>query len=160
MTMFSLTLPSEQNNFKTLPKEKKISSVAVSKDKAFFSSNRIVRGITKKGKEYYKLDTSVPDDIINLSAHAPNIYATGEYIMYQYSDSVEQSFFMSPDRINAMTSFNALDPTVEDAVLGCNDRIIRIVRNSNIILEVVVEGATSSLSPYAVEQDRSSKQYV
>jgi hypothetical protein len=58
----------------------------------------MVRGINKKGKEFYSIETGVPDDILNLRALAPDLWVASEYIMYHYNESTETEFFMSPGK--------------------------------------------------------------
>ncbi|KAL9651636.1 hypothetical protein ABK040_001581 [Willaertia magna] len=144
MHTFSIKRGSVNTSFKSLPHIKPIKGVELFNNKAFFVYGQTVKGITKKGKEFYRLDSNISEDASGMTISVPNLWLNGQYVLYHYVDSEERGFYMSPDRINVVIPyFEEKDKT--KAILGCQDRKIRIVSDSECISQFVTEGAVSSL---------------
>ena len=60
-----------------------------------------VRGISKKGKEFFRFNTQVTETIKRVDIHDKDIWTAGEYVHNHYIEGKDQSFFLCPDRINA-----------------------------------------------------------
>ena len=114
-------------------------------DKIFVASGATVRGVNKKGKEFFKFSTNLTEPIKDVRVDGDRIWTTGEYVSNQYVDCVDAHFFASNDVI----ADARLAPVVLDAeknpVLACRDRFVRVVQGSELYYEAAVAGAASAL---------------
>jgi Bardet-Biedl syndrome 7 protein len=114
-------------------------------DKIFVASGATVRGVNKKGKEFFKFSTNLTEPIRDVRVDGDRIWATGEYVSNQYVDCVDAHFFASNDVI----ADSRIAPVVLDAeknpVLACRDRFVRVVQGSDLYYEAAVAGAASAL---------------
>ena len=96
-----------------LPKE--ISRVVISgtadKSSVFFAVGVQIRGMTRKGKEFFKLDTSHTETIAQLHVQGMNLWSAGTYTLNCYASQnntiSDKYYFVCEDVINEMivTSF-------------------------------------------------------
>ena len=95
---------------KTENQAKEISRVVLSgnaqKYSMFFAAGQSIRGVTKKGKEFFKLDTSHTEIIKSLHVAGQFLWSAGDYILNCY-ESVENKildkyFYICEDKINDM----------------------------------------------------------
>ena len=66
------------------------------------------------------------------------VVATDEFLTYP----------LSTDKICDVTNYSITGAPISEAVLGCHDRVIRVVQDSNVLLEIVVEGPANSVTNY------------
>ena len=85
-----------------------------------------IRGLTKKGKEFYRFATHLTESIRALHVHDAAMWVAGETVLYQFQDSKEVQCYVSPDRINAVEVWNpwhgrTLRPYLKElsVLLGC-----------------------------------------
>ena len=116
------------------------------KTNVFFANGQCVRGVTKKGKEFYRLDSNISEDATGMTVKVPSLWISGQYILYQYIDSIEKGFYMSPDRINCLAPyFTETDQPVMKALIGCQDRKIRIVAETQCVGQLATNGAVTAM---------------
>ncbi|KAK9803568.1 hypothetical protein WJX72_000727 [[Myrmecia] bisecta] len=135
--------------FKALPTGQPVGAVTLGKgqnqrDKIFIASEHTIRGLSKKGKEFFRFQAHLVDAIRTLHVADASMWVTGEFVMHQFLNNKEVQFYQAPDRINAVE----VVPVKEDlllAVLGCQDRTLRVLHNSQVAHQVQVEGAVTSL---------------
>jgi Bardet-Biedl syndrome 7 protein len=81
-----------------------ISITSEDKFSIFYSVGQSIKGVTKKGKEFFKLDTSHAEAISLLHVQSQNLWSAGEYILNCYESAggkiVDKYFFINEDRIN------------------------------------------------------------
>lgn len=123
-------------SFKQEPLQQEISRVVLSgsneKASIFLSAGQSIRGITKKGKDFFKLDTSHTETIRHLHVAGSNLWSAGSNTLncYESKDNriIDKYFFNCEETINEMIvttlpsnlgSFNA--------VLACNDSTIKVL---------------------------------
>jgi len=122
------------------------------KDKLFASTGRSVIGINKKGKNFFELSSNLEESIENLHVEETTIWTGCEYIYNRYDDGNDVEFFQCPDKVNAL-EYNYFSRKDEyDALLGCQDRCIRIVAAGKLVNQIAVSGSVTSVGCY----DRSS----
>ena len=68
-------------------------------DKIFVASGATVRGVNKKGKEFFKFSTNLTERIEDVRVDGVDMWATGEYFSNQFSDCADAHFFASNERI-------------------------------------------------------------
>lgn len=83
------------------------------------------------------------------------IWTVGNFILNIFSSQGRDlSTYMAPDRINALVVTDALPggsaspagSPAHDAVLGCQDRYVRVIRGSSCIAELGLEGPVTALA--------------
>ena len=82
----------------------------INKVNTFCASGHSIRGINKKGKEFFKFDTNHTEDIKSLFVQGSNLWSAGDYILNSYKGSktgIEDNFYyLSDDKIYDMTIAN------------------------------------------------------
>ncbi|KAF1329850.1 hypothetical protein FI667_g5565, partial [Globisporangium splendens] len=84
-------------------------------DKAFVSTSQHVYGHNKKGKEFFKFQSNLAEAIA------------------KYDNGQDKHSYMSPDKINDMVIFPANHEHDFFAMLGCQDRYLRVVKDSECV---------------------------
>jgi hypothetical protein len=118
-------------------------SVHLRNDKIFVVSGEgNVRGFTKKGKEFFKIEaTSMNERTVVAEVATPQVLLAGEYMLSEWNQSKETSFWMSPDKIHDVLALSSVR-----ALVACHDRTIRCLEHGSPIYEISTEGACTSLS--------------
>jgi len=116
-------------------------------DRVFYTSGSIVRGLNKKGKEFLKFDTNITESLSSLYVLDSRIWLGGQYTYNQFLDCKDKYFYMSPDKINHLIAASVGSKEL-DAVLACQDGIIRVIHGSDLVQEVNVGSAVMCLDPY------------
>ncbi|CAI2359386.1 unnamed protein product [Moneuplotes crassus] len=126
--------------WKTEQMDKEISTIAISesnkKINSFCASGHSIRGINKKGKEFFKFDTNHTEDIQNLYVDGSNLWSSGDYILNSYKGTksgIEDNFYyLSDDKIYDMLVANVSGSLVFNSVLACDDSSVRVLNESDI----------------------------
>jgi Bardet-Biedl syndrome 7 protein len=111
----------------------------------FASHKQKIIGITKRGKEFFKLTSSLTESINHIFVEETKIWTACEYIYNIYENGQDAGFYMCHDQIHAMLMEYVVKSEDFDAVLGCQDNTIRIVSGSNLAYEVPTTGPVMSL---------------
>jgi len=112
-------------------------------DKLFASSAGQVRGLSKKGKEFFKFTTNLTETIRKVHVHGSDVFVAGEYVVNQYADCKDAHFFMSNDRVNDVALAPVILPSEQNPILACKDRFVRVVQGGELYYEASVAGAAS-----------------
>ena len=89
----------------------------------FFAAGQSIRGVTKKGKEFFKLDTTHTEAIKSLHVNGQNLWSAGDYILNCY-ESVDMKitdkyFFICEDKINDFVVAPVSGQMVFNTILAC-----------------------------------------
>lgn len=120
--------------------DKEISNVYIAESKqkvnTFCASGHSIRGVNKKGKEFFKFDTNHTEDIQNLFVEGSNLWSAGDYILNSYKGSktgIEDNFYyLSDDKIYDMKVANISGNLVFNSILACDDSSVRVLVNNEI----------------------------
>jgi len=101
-------------SYKSEPVANEISRVVVSgtNDKAsiFMSTGQTIRGVTKRGKDFFKLDTSHTEKISALHVQGQNLWSSGMFTLNCYQSAnnqiIDKYYYLSEDKINDMIVVN------------------------------------------------------
>eukprot|EP00698_Gefionella_okellyi_P026192 TRINITY_DN9896_c0_g1_i1.p1 TRINITY_DN9896_c0_g1~~TRINITY_DN9896_c0_g1_i1.p1 ORF type:complete len:718 (-),score=186.21 TRINITY_DN9896_c0_g1_i1:1083-3236(-) len=153
VSCFSIRKGEPVSVFRTIPLPKpvvrvELGGVKSDKHKIFVASGSSVRAFTKKGKEFFRLETNLTEPIRSMFVEGNGIWTGGEYIYNQFRDAQDNYFYMSPDRINDLTCEHASGGTELDAVLGCQDRYVRVIQRNDLFYENQVEGPVMTVFSY------------
>mmetsp|Transcript_40175 Transcript_40175/g.113762 ORF Transcript_40175/g.113762 Transcript_40175/m.113762 type:complete len:237 (-) Transcript_40175:115-825(-) len=139
--------------FKTIPLNQQISSLtsgwgAGQKDKAYLASDQTIRGMNKKGKEFFRFDTNLTERITKVIVQDEHMWLAGEYNFNQYLDCKDRHFYMSPDKINDMQLVNGVGESPFVA-LGCQDRTVRLLSGNEVYYEIAIGGPVNAMAANA-----------
>lgn len=131
-------------SFKSVePFPNEISRVVVSgqADKAsiFVAQGTQIRGVTRKGKEFFKIDSSHAETISQLHVQGINLWSAGKSTLTCYSSQnatvVDKFCYVCDEEINDMLIVQLL-PGNDDlvTVLACSDGSIRVISDKGKVL--------------------------
>lgn len=111
-----------------------ISVTGEDKFSIFFSIGQSIKGVTKKGKEFFKLDASHAEQINSLHVASTSLWSAGEYILncYESADNKikDKYYYICDDKINDMILAPVAGQMVLNPILGCNDKQIRVLNEN------------------------------
>ncbi|XP_076069179.1 BBSome complex member BBS7-like isoform X2 [Oratosquilla oratoria] len=148
--LFSMKKGEVQNVFKTAP-DKKITRVELGgalgtvKDKIFVSSGNEVRGYTKKGKQFLGFDTNLTQEIKSMHISGSDLLVCGDYVYNHYHDCQDANHFLAADQINDVITLPAEKTKILVPVLACEDRLLRVMKDSEVLYSVELPSTPSSL---------------
>ena len=141
-----------QSVFKTMPlnDNRKIECLCLgglpgSKDKIFVSTGQRITGLSKKGKEFLTFNSNLTETISSLFVEDVKMWTGGEFAYNLFENGKDIHFYASSDRINALTVDNITDEGSMDCILGCEDRVVRVIKENECAIEVSVGGSVNSL---------------
>lgn len=126
-----------------------------SSEKVFAASASEIVGFTKKGKEFFRFQSNVTEPIHSLAINDHHVWAATDFVYQLYERREDRDFYSSEDTINCMlvgqlsscstsTSTSAVD--LPQAILGCQDKHIRVIRGSECLMSKVVSGPVTALA--------------
>lgn len=97
----------------------------------FASSGQTIRGINKKGKEFFRFDTNHTEVIKNLSVIGTELWSSGDFVLQNYQSTAEgikdKFYYVSEDKMNDLLISNISGDMVNNTVLACEDSSIRVL---------------------------------
>lgn len=152
---FGMKRSEQEFAFKLPPTGKEVSRIELGgvdeeRDKIFWASGSTVRATTKKGKEYLKFNTNSTETIRSMYVGDEDLHTGGEYIYNQFIALKDTGYFMSSDRINDLTCEHVSHGPKPEVVLGCQDRMVRVLKpsGSELLFEQAMNGPVSTLEKY------------
>ena len=144
------------------------------RDKVFVSAEGVVRGLSKKGKEFFTLTTNLAEPLQSLKIVDVHLLGAGEFVFNHFIDGEDKNFVMCPDKVSCLAITNPIrtrsaltssrssssTSTTSNAprvVIGCADRILRVIFESMIESELTVEGSVTALANYDNTNDETLK---
>jgi Bardet-Biedl syndrome 7 protein len=110
------------------------------RDRIFVCCGPEVRGFTKKGKQFFGFDTNLTESIQTMHISGSDLFLCGTYIYNHYQDCKDIDYYLSPDRINDVLYLNTERSPDPLPILACQDRMLRILRNSELLYECELVG--------------------
>lgn len=138
--------------FKSKPTQREVTALVLGgtrelKDKIYMASGQTIQGLKKKGAEFFRFNTSLNEDIMNMFVEDLVIWTTCEYILNMFENYKDTHFFMANDKINHFSPM-MLGGETYHSVLACQDRFVRVLQNSDLYYEQTVEGPVNCVMPY------------
>eukprot|EP01065_Artemidia_motanka_P052516 TRINITY_DN9507_c0_g1_i1.p1 TRINITY_DN9507_c0_g1~~TRINITY_DN9507_c0_g1_i1.p1 ORF type:complete len:765 (+),score=330.61 TRINITY_DN9507_c0_g1_i1:74-2296(+) len=131
------------------PGGKPVSKVDLVEDRVFVASGDCVRAFTKKGREFFKVETNLAEPINSMAVKTPWIWTAGEYVVACFEEGTEVAYLNTPDRVNDLVmEAQAVGDKAYDAVIGCQDRMLRVVRGKDIVANEPCEGGVTTVRGY------------
>jgi len=150
LTCFGIKKHVPQILFKTLPGNK-ITSLELggiegpSRDKIFFATGAEVKGFTKKGKQFLSFDTNLTESIQSMYVEGADLYLCGSSIYNHYNNCNDKHYYLAPDKINDIQVLPQAVSKTTMPVLGCQDRVLRVLNDSELFYEIEVAGSPTVL---------------
>ncbi|GFH06074.1 Bardet-Biedl syndrome 7 protein, partial [Haematococcus lacustris] len=104
-----------------------------------------VKGLSRKGKEFFRFDTSITESIRKVSVHDKLIWTSAEYVHNQFVEGKDKAFYLAPDRINDAELVPLISKDDWSPVLACQDHQIRVMTGPNVFYQVATAGAPVSV---------------
>ena len=104
-------------------------------DKIFVASGATVRGVNKKGKEFFKFSTNLTERIEDVRVDGVDMWATGEYFSNQFSDCADAHFFASNERIADARVAPVVLASEKNPISGLPRRFVRGKQGSELYYE-------------------------
>ncbi|XP_037790498.1 Bardet-Biedl syndrome 7 protein homolog [Penaeus monodon] len=114
-------------------------------DKIFLSSGNEVRGYTKKGKQFLGFDTNLTEEIKSMHISGSDLLVCGDYVYNHYHDCQDSNYYLAADKINDVVTLPAEKMKSLIPVLACEDRLLRVMRDSEVLYSVELPSPPSSL---------------
>ncbi|KAL1434870.1 hypothetical protein MTO96_001749 [Rhipicephalus appendiculatus] len=136
--------------FKTLP-GKGVSCIQLGgpigsiQDKIFVAAGNEITGYTRKGKQFLKFDTNLTDTIRCMSVCGNDLAVCGEYVYNHYFECQDKNYYLSSGRINDMIMLPVDKLRALVPVLACQDRLLRVLKDSQCQMEIEVSGPATAL---------------
>ncbi|CAM9625948.1 unnamed protein product, partial [Phaeothamnion confervicola] len=126
-----------------------LGGTSAKRDKIFATQGSQAVGITKKGKEFFKLTSTLSEPIRFMRVHEAKIWTGCDFLYNQYDDGADAGFYMCRERITSLevAAVSGDPPSALNAVLGCHDGCVRVIEGAELIAEVTVDGAVGAMTP-------------
>ena len=104
-----------------------------------------VRGFNRKGKDFYRFQTNLTEEIRLLRVAEQSVWTAGDYAVSHFVNNEEATFLMAKDRINDMEVVSVTREKERNIVLACQDQLLRMMEGNATYYEAPVEGVPSAL---------------
>eukprot|EP01062_Namystynia_karyoxenos_P068211 TRINITY_DN6256_c0_g1_i1.p1 TRINITY_DN6256_c0_g1~~TRINITY_DN6256_c0_g1_i1.p1 ORF type:complete len:783 (+),score=313.24 TRINITY_DN6256_c0_g1_i1:113-2350(+) len=131
------------------PSGKPVACIDLVEEKIFVASGDCVRAFTKKGREFFKVETTLSEPIASMAVRTPWIWTAGDYVVACFEEGTEIAYLNTPDKVNDLI----MEPPppgekVHMAVVGCQDRMLRMIKGKEIITHEPCEGSVVTVRSY------------
>lgn len=129
-----------QRAFKTDASSKPVSSVTLGgaptkKDRVFYSTSQTITGVSKKGKEFFRFDTTLSETITSSFSEETRLWLAASTDYGLFDNGTEMESYAAPDAIQDLAVANVTRDTEPDAVLACKDGAVRVIAAGSSVLE-------------------------
>lgn len=115
------------------------------RDKIFVAAGAEVKGFTKKGKLFLQFETNLTEAIETMYISGSNLMVCGNYVYNHYNDCRDANYLLAGDKINDIISLPAEKVKTLTPVLACEDRSVKVVRDSEVVYTAELPGPPSTL---------------
>ncbi|ETW03015.1 hypothetical protein H310_05450 [Aphanomyces invadans] len=115
-------------------------------DRAYVSSGQQVVGYNKKGKEFFKFPTNLSETINRVHSYDSKLWLSTDYIYNQFENGVDKETVMCQDRINDLLLHRDAESNEFHAVLGCQDKYIRVMKGNTVLTKKSTSAAITTLT--------------
>lgn len=119
----------------------------------FLSQGQRIVGLTKKGKEFFKLTSTLTEPVQKIVVEDTRIWTGCENIYNLFDNGKDAAYFISRGQINDMIVTNLTRDNDFDTIMGCQDKHIRIVRISQLFAEIPTSHPVTALAHLVLDKD-------
>ncbi|PVD34246.1 hypothetical protein C0Q70_05514 [Pomacea canaliculata] len=145
LQVFSIKKGEVQNVFKTTLHQKVTrlclgGQPGAQRDRIFLSVGSEVKGFSRKGKNFLSFTTNMTEPIQSMYVEGPDLFACGKFVYNHYRDCKDTNYMLCGDKINDVLCLPTHMVQEVTPVLACQDRVLRILQESELLYEVEVPG--------------------
>ena len=122
-----------------------ISHIEVSNDLIYVSSGCYVYSFSLLGKELSSFDTNVAEAIKTFRVKGVEIWTVGKYLYNHYTNQKEVDYLILQDTINDICIASITGDLINNTILACNDKSIRIINGTTTVYTCILPSNPSSL---------------
>lgn len=126
-----------------------ISHLEVFNDKIYASTGCNVHCFSTAGKELSSFDTNVAESIKSFKVKGQDIWTAGKYIYNHYINEKEVEYLILQDTINDFLVSSVTGDMVDDVVLACNDKTIRVIHKTSTAYNCALASSPCCLGMYS-----------
>ncbi|XP_063422999.1 Bardet-Biedl syndrome 7 protein homolog isoform X4 [Mytilus trossulus] len=125
--------------------------VGGARERVFVSTGSEIKGYTKKGKNFLSFDTNLSEPIQSMFVEGADLFTCGNYVYNHYKDCKDTNYFLSADKISDVLCLPMEKNDDITPVLACQDRVLRVLQDAELLYEVEVPGPPVVLQLYGKE---------
>ncbi|XP_052251005.1 Bardet-Biedl syndrome 7 protein homolog isoform X10 [Dreissena polymorpha] len=154
LEVFSVKKGDAQPVFKTTPGPK-INRLELGgpvggvRERIFVTSGPEVKGYTKKGKNFLTFDTNMSENLLSMYVEGSDLFCCGQFMYNHYRDCKDTNYFLSGDQVNDVICLPTQTVKSITPILACQDRVLRVLTESELLYEVEVPGPPVTLCLFA-----------
>ncbi|CAM9658675.1 unnamed protein product, partial [Pylaiella littoralis] len=120
-------------------------------DRIFATQGSTVVGLSRKGKEFFRMASPLSETIHHMAVQGARIWTGCEYICSAYDDGQDAAFYICPDIIMSLAAASLSGTDSVDAVLGCQDHCIRVIKasDSEVAFQVSTDAPVGALCAFS-----------
>eukprot|EP01060_Flectonema_neradi_P019649 TRINITY_DN268_c2_g1_i1.p1 TRINITY_DN268_c2_g1~~TRINITY_DN268_c2_g1_i1.p1 ORF type:complete len:730 (+),score=132.00 TRINITY_DN268_c2_g1_i1:112-2301(+) len=143
---------------------KGFSDIDLNKDKIFTAAGDCLRAFSRKGKEFFKVETNLTEPIGNIAVATPWVWTAGDYVVACFEEGNEVAYLNSPDHVNDLIMCAVKSDKKAEAVIACQDRALRVIQGTDVVATESCEGAVVSIQnltlPAATKKQTDSNELL
>lgn len=128
---------------------KPISHLEYSSNTVYASGGPFIYSYSTAGKEISTFDTNVAENVKTFKVQGNEIWTSGKYLFNHYQREKELNYLILKDTINDFCVSNVTGDLINNPILACNDKTLRILEGENTIYSIPMSTSTSVLNKYA-----------
>ncbi|CAJ0942700.1 unnamed protein product, partial [Mesorhabditis belari] len=108
-------------------------------DKVFVSSENTVRGISKKGKQFFNFETNMAEHAKKMYIYGVDLVLCGKKSYNHYHDCADANYVLCNEEIHdvvVLAMEGAWGGRAFTAILACNDGTIKVIEGSKVDYEI------------------------
>ncbi|PIC40358.1 hypothetical protein B9Z55_011728 [Caenorhabditis nigoni] len=119
------------------------------KDKVFFASGNQVRGVNKKGKIFFSMETTMAETANRMFVKGVDVVLTGRKSYSRYHDTQDSNNYLCTEDIHDVVSLvyeEAWGAREYTSVLACGNSTLQVIEGNNLGYEVRLESIPFTVS--------------
>jgi len=101
----------------------------------FYATSQTIAGVSKKGKEFFRFDTTLSETITSSFSEETRLWLAAATDYGLFDNGAEMESYAAPDIIQDLAVANVTRDTEADAVLACGDGAVRVIAAGASVLE-------------------------
>ncbi|RYH22336.1 hypothetical protein EON65_19375 [archaeon] len=122
----------------------------------FASHSQRIIGITKKGKDFFKLTSSLTETIQSIAVEDTRIWTGCEHIYNLFDNGKDAAYYVARGQINELLVSHLTRENDFDAILACQDKYIRIIHGSQLYVEIPINNPVTALAQLELDDNVTS----
>uniref|UniRef100_A0A1I7U3Q4 Bardet-Biedl syndrome 7 protein homolog n=1 Tax=Caenorhabditis tropicalis TaxID=1561998 RepID=A0A1I7U3Q4_9PELO len=119
------------------------------KDKIFVASSNTVRGVNRKGKTFFSMETNMAEPANRMFVRGVDVVLTGRKSYTRYHDTVDTNSYLCTEDIHDVVSLvfeDAWGAREYTSVLACGNSTLQIIEGNSLAYEVRLDSIPFTVS--------------